>query len=61
MSKTVTMINPTSGWRYGFPKILPENYTGNVTEWLVKNGYPQSEIDHLGRHFYYRVIKQEIS
>lgn len=47
------MIDPPSGWKYGFPKVLPEN-TKDVLAWLVKNGYPQKEIDNLGKHFYCR-------
>lgn len=46
-------IDPPSGWKYGFPKILPDDVE-NVTEWLVANGYPQSEIDSCGSHFYCR-------
>jgi len=47
------MIDPPSGWRYGFPKVLPDDVE-NVLEWLVSEGYPQSEIDVCGRHFYCR-------
>ena len=45
------MIDPPSGWLYGFPKELPEGVE-NVLAWLVENGYPQKEIDKLGEHFY---------
>ncbi len=51
---TQTMIDPPSGWRYGFPKPIPEDQLGRTREWLVENGYPQSEIDALGDRFYYR-------
>jgi hypothetical protein len=47
------MIDPPSGWLYGFPKELPEGVE-NVLAWLVENGYPQKEIDNLGEHFYCR-------
>lgn len=50
----VTYIDPPSGWRYGFPKILPEGITGSVIPWLLENGYPQYEIDACGDHFYCR-------
>ena len=46
-----TMIDPPSGWKYGFPKILPEPAPTNIREWLVDNDYPQSEIDSLGEYF----------
>jgi hypothetical protein len=45
------MIDPPSGWKYGFPKELPSGIE-NVLSWLVENGYPQAEIDRLGEHFY---------
>ena len=48
------MIDPPSGWKYGFPKPLPDPKPENVLAWLVENGYPQSEIDSCGNHFYSR-------
>ena len=49
MSK-VTYIDPPSGWKYGFPKILPD-YVINIKQWLINNGYPQEEIDNGGMHY----------
>ena len=46
-------IDPPSGWKYGFPKVIPEGVT-DVKAWLVKNGYPQWEIDLMGEYFYCR-------
>jgi len=40
-----TFIDPPSGWKYGFPKALPEPQPENINAWLVANGYPQEEID----------------
>jgi hypothetical protein len=51
MKRKIVYIDPPSGWRYGFPKVRPENIT-DTDKWLVENGYPQSEIDSLGDHFY---------
>lgn len=48
-------IDPPSGWRYGFPKIYDRMDHGNdVLAWLVREGYPQTEIDGLGPQFYWR-------
>ena len=58
--KTVTIIDPPSGWMYGFPKVLPEEAKDRTLEWLVENGYPQSEIDSYGKHFHCRYWEQEI-
>lgn len=49
----VMMIDPPSGWRYGFPKVLPDGVTDTL-KWLVENGYPQKEIDSYGQYFYCR-------
>jgi hypothetical protein len=48
-------IDPPSGWRWGFPKIYDRIEDGNdVQAWLLREGYPQSEIDSLGEQFYWR-------
>ena len=52
MSK-VLMCDPPSGWKYGFPKPIPDDLTSTM-EWLVSEGYPQEEIDACGEHFYCR-------
>ena len=44
------MIDPPSGWKYGFPKVLPNDVTDTL-KWLVENGYPQGEIDEFGDNF----------
>ena len=56
MSK-VLMCDPPSGWKYGFPKPLPDgvgSYDFDLMGWLLDEGYPQSEIDACGNHFYCR-------
>lgn len=45
-------IDPPSGWKYGFPKPIPEDRRNDSLTWLVEQGYPQSLIDELGEHFY---------
>jgi len=60
--KKVMMIDPPSGWKYGFPKALPEVFKtrGEQQAWLVAEGYPQKEIDACGSQFYCRYWEQEI-
>lgn len=53
-TEKLLIIDPPSGWRYGFPKPIPRDQLDRSKEWLVENGYPQIEIDALGDHFYYR-------
>lgn len=59
MKKTVRMIDPPSGWKYGFPMVMPED-VDNVIKWLVEQGYPQAEIDACGDHFYCRYWEKEV-
>jgi hypothetical protein len=47
MKKVITMCDPPSGWKWGFPKAMPSDLTGEAfDEWLVSEGMPQSEIDY---------------
>ena len=45
------LIDPASGWRYGFPKRYDNPDNKPVTEWLLENGYPQYEIDNGGAKY----------
>lgn len=59
-----TMIDPPSGWKYGFPKLLPESRKKDVKIWLVEQGYPQEEINRLGKQFfcgYYEVDEKAVT
>jgi len=47
------IIDPPSGWKYGFPKPIP-NDIKDTEAWLIEYGYPQEEIDALGEYFYCR-------
>ena len=47
------MIDPPEGWRYGFPKEIPED-VDNTRKWLIENGYPEKAIEELGDSFYVR-------
>ncbi len=49
---TKLWVDPPSGWKYGFPKVW--NGEGNMTEWLLDEGYPQKEIDSCGDYFFVR-------
>lgn len=46
-----TLIDPPSGWKYGFPKFYNNPDDLPVREWLIANGYPQWEVDQwIGNH-----------
>lgn len=53
--KQVKMIDPPSGWRYGFPKEISDDVT-DILGWLVEKGYPKNLMDELGEYFHYRVF-----
>ena len=52
------MIDPPSGWKYGFPKPIPDDRISDQLVWLVEEGYPQKEIDNLGEYFFCRTWEQ---
>lgn len=58
--KTVLMVDPPSGWKYDFPKPLPDPRPENMISWFIEQGYPQKEIDACGEHFYSRYWETEI-
>jgi hypothetical protein len=43
--KLVTFIDPPSGWKYGFPKVIPSPFPKNFKAWLIKNGYPKKDVE----------------
>jgi hypothetical protein len=48
------MVDPPSGWHYGFPKPYYKSSIGDSEElnaWLVSEGYPEEEIKRYGPRF----------
>ena len=42
------MIDPDEGWKYGFPKILPNELKGkDITSWLIEKGYPIDKLEYF--------------
>lgn len=52
-------VDPPSGWRWGFPKVYDPNKDGDPVEWIVAQGYPQSEVDDLGASFHWHCWPHE--
>ena len=48
MTTTIEMYDPPSGWRYGFPKQYLPQGSESIAETLLRDGYPQMEIDNGG-------------
>lgn len=59
MSDKVKMIDPPEGWKYGFPKPIPD-HVSNPKQWLIDNGYPQSIMDGYGENFHCRYWEEEL-
>ena len=34
-------VDPPSGWRYGFPRLYDPAADGDMTAWMIANGYPE--------------------
>ena len=56
----VLMVDPPSGWKYGFPKPAPTKVE-NLRVWLEENGYPLSMCNDLSccRYFTVEVDDEE--
>lgn len=44
------MIDPPSGWLYGFPRKYNEEKDGPLDEFLIHHGYPEQEVEFALRH-----------
>lgn len=52
------MIDPPSGWRYGFPKPVHDEFHTlgkdfDLARWLIAEGYPASDIELALKHSRY--------
>lgn len=34
-------VDPPEGWRWGFPRLYDPAKDGDMTEWLIRQGYPE--------------------
>ena len=39
------MIDPPTGWRYGFPLPYDEAVDGPMRDFLLRHGYPEQDVD----------------
>lgn len=44
------MIDPPSGWRYGFPRKYNRDKDGDLSEFLIHHGYPEDDVDFALRY-----------
>lgn len=50
------LYDPPSGWKYGFPKPYLPNPGETLEQTLLRDGYPQTELDRNGGAKYVRFI-----
>lgn len=57
-----TFCDPPEGWKYGFPKEVPDMYTKaeDFRPWLISQGYPEKLIDSYGQYFFVRYWQEEV-
>jgi hypothetical protein len=41
-------VDPPEGWRYGFPAIYDPDTDGQMSDWIVRKGYPLLTIKEYG-------------
>jgi hypothetical protein len=58
--RKVTIIDPPSGWRYGFPKELTVREGQTFYDWLIEQGYPKQLMDSLGEQFFCSQWEEEV-
>lgn len=55
----ITMYDPPSGWRYGFPKQYLPREGETIATTLLRDGYPPSMIDRATRVRFWEEQKEQ--
>jgi len=55
----VTIIDPPSGWKYGFPRVHTRPNHQSLEEWLVEKGYPKEDAKWASENCRYWMENQE--
>jgi len=48
LSNKSLWVDPPEGWKYGFPAIYDPDTDGQISEWIVRKGYPLLTIKEYG-------------
>ena len=59
--KMITIYDPPGGWRYGFPREYKPLGDESIEATLLRDGYPQKEIDSFGGEILCRFWERERS
>ena len=50
MEATKLMVDPPSGWQYGFPTVWDKEKQPELREFLKEKGYPEKDLDFALNH-----------
>jgi len=53
-------VDPPEGWKYGFPAIYDPEKDGQMSEWIVRKGYPLLTIKEYGESWTIRCWPVEV-
>jgi len=53
-------VDPPKGWKYGFPAIYDPEKDGQLSDWVVRKGYPLSLIKEYGESWAVRCWPVEV-
>jgi hypothetical protein len=48
MQSNMIWVDPPEGWKYNFPAIYDPDTDGQLSEWIIKKGYPVTLIQEYG-------------
>jgi hypothetical protein len=48
MQSNMIWVDPPEGWKYGFPAIYDPEKDGQMSDWIVRKGYPLLTIKEYG-------------
>lgn len=57
--QAITLYDPPGGWHYGFPKPYRPLDGEALADTLLRDGYPQREIDNGGDRHCRFIVKEE--
>ena len=53
-------VDPPEGWKYGFPAIYDPETDGQLSDWVVRKGYPLLTIKEYGEQWMVRCWPVEV-
>ena len=60
MQSNMIWVDPPEGWRYGFPAIYDPEKDGQMSDWIVRKGYPLQTIKEYGESWAVRCWPVEV-